>query len=404
MFSAHLRPILLLLTLVLADRTHAHNEDHTAYAIPITGITIDGRLDDWPERMAVYPIAWVSTSYYKSEPPEGPADLTASFRVGYDLSENVLYVAVVTRDDDWVINPEDGSFRDQDLSEIYIDANHSGGMNFLSAQDAQQYVLVAGPSQFSPDADGNPALNRGDTGRSGLNAAYLRLDEYTVHEWAIPLWSSFPDQRYSIEPGATIGFDTAVTDTDGDEEGNWVAWTPEEFKIADSDRFGDLALVSAYDGLDLDIQTTLPPTLKAAYDQMACISGRVLLSGTERTWPDANVQLLTAAGQSVSGTRTDSAGHYRIWTTAGTYQISASPPAEGEPLTVAVDAGERLENVDLTPELARISGRVTHPDREIPWGGVLVSVSSTTETALKRTVATGGDGTYQIFLPPGSYE
>ena len=77
--------------------------------------------------MAVYPIAWVSPSYYKAEPPEGPHDLTASFRVGYDPSENVLYVAVVARDDDWVIDPEDGSFDNQDLSEIYIDADHSGG-------------------------------------------------------------------------------------------------------------------------------------------------------------------------------------------------------------------------------------------------------------------------------------
>ena len=80
----------LLSALVLADRADAHNGDHTAYAIPISGITIDGRLDDWPERMAVYPIAWVSPSYYKAEPPEGPHDLTASFRVGYDPSEGVL--------------------------------------------------------------------------------------------------------------------------------------------------------------------------------------------------------------------------------------------------------------------------------------------------------------------------
>ena len=89
------------------------------------------------------PIAWVSVSYYKAEPPAGPHDLTASFRVGYDPSENVLYVAVLTRDDDWVIDPEDGSFDNQDLSEIYIDADHSGqtGDLFARARDAQQYVL-----------------------------------------------------------------------------------------------------------------------------------------------------------------------------------------------------------------------------------------------------------------------
>ena len=406
MFGAYLRPTLFLFALLLTDRAHAHNDDHTAYAIPITGITIDGRLDDWPERMAVYPIAWVSPSYYKSEPPEGPADLTASFRVGYDLSENVLYVAVVTRDDDWVIDPEDGSFNNQDLSEIYIDADHSGqtGNLFAGAQDAQQYVLVAGPSRFAFDADGNPALNRGDTGKSGLNAAYLRLDEHTVYEWAIPLWSSFPDQRYSIERGASIGFDIAVTDADSDEAGNWVSWTPESGKVSDSDLLGNLSFVADYEGLDLNIETVLSPALQTAYDQMACISGRVLRSGTGGTWPDTNVQLLTTAGEPVSGARADSAGHYQIWTSAGTYQISASPPAESEPLTLQVDAGEQRENVDLSPELARISGRATHPDGETPWGGVSVSISSTTESALEQTVSTDANGAYRTFLPPGSYE
>ena len=403
MFGAYLRPILFLFALLLTDRAHAHNDDHTAYAIPITGITIDGRLDDWPERMAVYPITWVSP-YYKSDPPEGPVDLTASFRVGYDPSTHILYVAVVTRDDDWVVDPEDGSFNNQDLSEIYIDADHSGGINFLSAQDVQQYVLVAGPSRFSSDSDSNPALNRGDTGKSGLNAAYLRLDEHTVYEWAIPLWSSFPDQRYSIEPGASIGFDIAVTDADSDEAGNWVSWTPESGKVFDSDLLGNLSFVADYEGLDLNIETVLSPTLQAAYDQMACISGRVLRSGTGGTWPDTNVQLLTTAGEPVSGARADSAGHYQIWTSAGTYQISASPPAESEPLTLQVDAGEQRENVDLSPELARISGRVTHPDGETPWGGVSVSISSTTESALEQTVSTDANGAYRTFLPPGSYE
>ena len=404
MYRVNIWLTLLLCVLVLTGRADAHNGDHTAYAVPITGITIDGRLDDWPERMAVYPIAWVSPIYYRSEPLEGPADLKASFRVGYDPSENVLYVAVVTRDDDWVIDPEYGSFDNQDLSEIYIDADHSGGMNFLSLQDAQQYVLVAGPSRFSFTADGNPALNRGDTRESGLNAVALRLDEYTVYEWAIPLWSSFPDRRYSLELGATIGFDVVVTDADGDEDGNWVAWTPESGKVNTSDLLGNLNFVADYEGLDLNIETVLSPALQAAYDQMACITGRVLRSGSGGTWPDANIQLLTAAGEPISGARADSAGHYQIWTTAGTYQISAASPAGDKPLTVAVDVGGRRENVDLTPKLARISGRITHLDGETPWGVVLVSITSTSESALEQTVSTDADGAYQCLLTPGVYE
>ena len=60
----------------------------TAYAIPLSGIAIDGKLDDWPEQMAIYPIDWIS-AIYKPTPPEGPDDLTASFRVGYDLEASL---------------------------------------------------------------------------------------------------------------------------------------------------------------------------------------------------------------------------------------------------------------------------------------------------------------------------
>ena len=182
----HLAFCTALLLLALSLPTSGHNGEQTAYAIPLDGITIDGWLDDWPERMAVYPIAWVSPTAYKPDPPEGPADLTASFRVGYDAGANLLYVAVVARDDDWVIDAEAGSYYNQDLTEIYIDADHSGGdaasRQLQGAKDAQQYVMVAGPSRFHDVrlVNDSPALAAGDTRISGVRAAFLRVGEYTV--------------------------------------------------------------------------------------------------------------------------------------------------------------------------------------------------------------------------------
>ena len=79
-------------------------DGRTAYAIPLKGITIDGLLDDWPENMAAYPVAWVSP-LYKPEPPEGPQDLTANFHVGHDEVAGLLYLAVVVRDEDVVVHP-----------------------------------------------------------------------------------------------------------------------------------------------------------------------------------------------------------------------------------------------------------------------------------------------------------
>jgi len=51
MHRVNIHLTVLLSALVLAGRADAHNGDHTAYAIPISGITLDGRLDDWPDRL-----------------------------------------------------------------------------------------------------------------------------------------------------------------------------------------------------------------------------------------------------------------------------------------------------------------------------------------------------------------
>jgi len=209
----HLALCTALLLLALSLPASGYKSEQTAYAIPVDGITIDGRLDDWPERMAVYPIA-ISYTDSGFEPPEGPADLKASFRVGYDAGENLLYVAVVTRDDVRVIGPEkwsdsELSYLYQDFCVIYIDADRSDH-NAASVRQsepnvAQAYAMVAGPSQFSPDADGNPVLNLGDTRRSGLD----------------------------------------VLDVDGEADLHWMAWTPGKREMADSGRFGHLAFVDA---------------------------------------------------------------------------------------------------------------------------------------------------------------
>ena len=210
----HLALCTALLLLALSLPASGYKSEQTAYAIPVDGITIDGRLDDWPERMAVYPIA-ISYTDSGFEPPEGPADLKASFRVGYDAGENLLYVAVVTRDDVRVIGPEkwsdsELSYLYQDFCVIYIDADRSDH-NAASVRQsepnvAQAYAMVAGPSQFSPDADGNPVLNLGDTRRSGLD----------------------------------------VLDVDGEADLHWMAWTPGKREMADSGRFGHLAFVDAH--------------------------------------------------------------------------------------------------------------------------------------------------------------
>jgi peroxiredoxin len=115
--------IILALTFLLFSIgfCQAHN-GKTAYAIPISGITIDGKLDDWPKNMEIYSVEGVDPGYGNPIPPSGPDDFSTSFRIGYNLKANVLYIAVVVRDEDVVVHPDAPEIRNQDVCGIYIDA------------------------------------------------------------------------------------------------------------------------------------------------------------------------------------------------------------------------------------------------------------------------------------------
>ena len=397
--------VFALLIVAQVQPAAAHNDARTAYAIPLDGITIDGRLDDWPARMAVYPIAWVSPRFYKPEPPEGPADLTASFRVGYDEDANLLYVAVVARDDDWVIDAEAGSFTNQDLCEIYIDADHSGGdaasVQLRGAKDAQQYAMVAGPSRFHGVSlvDDNPALAAGDTRASGVRAAFLRVGEYTVYEWAIPLWSSFPEQRYTIEPGATIGFDAAVTDADGGEPGNWVAWTPGPHKVVNSDRYGDLTFVHTYAEVAEARVPTAPPV---DYGALGSALVHLIQGGTGAPLAGAQVQLLQD-GQALQSGHTDAEGGCRLVVPPGIYALQFSlSGVEGDAAGAAIEVREGAETAQvLEVEVGWMALAITD-------GGSGRSLADADGTLLVdalavRKVRTDAAGAALLQVPAGSY-
>jgi len=135
-----------LLLLGLSLPAQAHN-GKTAYAIPLSGITIDGKLDDWPQEMAIYPIEWISPTYWKPAPPDGSADLTASFRAGYDLNANLLYLAIVVQDEDLVIHPEAPNFTNQDLCEVYVVSD--GAMLTMYQGMLKQYTQKKAPDRLS---------------------------------------------------------------------------------------------------------------------------------------------------------------------------------------------------------------------------------------------------------------
>ena len=217
----------------------------TAYAVPLSGITIDGQLDDWPAELTRYPIDWISPAY-KLTPPAGPADFSAHFRVGYEAAAGLLYLAVEVEDDELVTRPEAPGFANQDLCEVYLEVEERGGEGAVV-----QYLLV-------PTADplpsfwqgvpfplvGNP-LGVGDQPPpAGLQGAFQRVGTTTTYEWAIPLVAPGAEEPFPLPVGRRLGFDVALTDVDGQEEaGNWIAWSPGIGKRRHPHHLGSLILL-----------------------------------------------------------------------------------------------------------------------------------------------------------------
>ncbi len=228
----------------------------TAYAAPLSGIRIDGKLDEWPKDMVHYYILnnRIPFANYGENGLAG-ADLTTSpnlspyFMAGYNADAGLLYVAVVVRDDRLVVDSK--SPWTSDAVEIYVDGTHKGREyqgpwpDDPSVLPALQYYAIPGQGAAYGDPEGmNPAMACGSIRRTRTQMVYARTGDVTVYEWAIQVFDRFPDTPTKLLPGRRIGFDVAVVDKDYEQEKPaWVCWGPAgSLKMLDSGKLGDLVL------------------------------------------------------------------------------------------------------------------------------------------------------------------
>src|SRR5262249_12062349 len=103
-----------------------------AYASPLTGIIIDSQLDDWSAAIPRCPIDKLLDLDPTDALGDGglrnanlwtSPDLRAAFSVGYDPEEQLIYWAVIVRDDNLVIGHE--SHLDTDAVEVYVEGLRS---------------------------------------------------------------------------------------------------------------------------------------------------------------------------------------------------------------------------------------------------------------------------------------
>jgi hypothetical protein len=238
----------------------------------LTGITIDGDLKDWPAAMPRYPIrkmlAGGPLGYggLKGADLSTSPDLSVAFSVGYDPKEQLIYLAVIVRDDKLVVG--NTSYLDTDAVEVYVDGLHSErripkpGVPFyehidLSALPVQQYVAIPGPGKvYGTKYATNPVLLAGDLEKTKTRMAFRREGDVTTYEWAIQPFDRYPDQPTKLEPGKRIGFDLAVADKDvpatspeGMDEPEearvaWIYWGPQwaGMKVLNAGNLGELIL------------------------------------------------------------------------------------------------------------------------------------------------------------------
>jgi len=269
--------------LCLPQAPQAHN-GAIAVAFPVSGITLDGDLSDWPDGLVRYSIA----SRELGSVVESLSDTASHFRVAFDPDGPALYLAVEARDGALMTeNPETGTPWERDGCEVYLDFDHpltrSGGLvresERMTPEDSTAQYAVWGRQVYVP------TVRLLDPESASRLVGYQLSQERRVYEWRIDL----PQGLLRPEIASSIGFDVAIPDRDAEGTFTWTSWGPEPSKIFRPERLGDLVLAPsdtvfgeirgrvdglASEGLHLQSATS-PLLLTLRTDRLGRFAGRV---------------------------------------------------------------------------------------------------------------------------------
>jgi RNA polymerase sigma factor (sigma-70 family) len=232
----------------------------SAVAYALSGITIDGRLDDWPKDLRLYPIRnqLMKLKSYNTEERDTSQESDAYFMVGYDRIAELIYLAVVVPDRDVIAKP--GGVLGTDAVEVYIDGTFSTRTLNEPSEDWQypldaatmpvlQYVAVPGPvAAYGDPWDGNPSLLYAKTKQTATKMRYQHSGDVTTYEWAIKAYDRYPDRPTRLHSGKRLGFEVAVVDKDQPKlPPYFLTWgaSPVRFKGFDAGSLGELILVDS---------------------------------------------------------------------------------------------------------------------------------------------------------------
>lgn len=231
---------------------HADN-GMIAHSYPVTGITIDGDFSDWPKATKSIPI----NNKLLGGTFENSSDFSATFRSGYDLKANALYIALEITDDTYIARSnEDQNWANLDSVILYIDTRHS-----LRGSGPQLYGITGGERELLSlnDAWDPESLT---ANWDQVNVATASTNNGMGYEWRIALPEDMQTNR-------TIGFDLVMSDRDtdaSDGQSDYYAWGPNSGKSQAAGRLGDLVLLPQQANLGTLTGTIQLPELLAGLE------------------------------------------------------------------------------------------------------------------------------------------
>ncbi len=224
MYKIKIKTLFLAAFVFLSVISYGHN-GKIAFAYPIAEIKIDGKLNDWPKSIERYEIDNFLGAL---------ADTRAFFRIGYNLSEQSLYIAVEVEDNDNVKSNANNDiwWNSEDRQILYLDFDHSpkrgsGVIGIAASQSG--YIVRRANNNWDPF--------NSDLSESDVEVKVKHKKGITVYEWQIHLGKNLKENK-------TIGLDFMINDVAvNPAKTNSLVWSPGGAKIAMPFRLGDVMLL-----------------------------------------------------------------------------------------------------------------------------------------------------------------
>ncbi len=215
-----------LFACIFTLNANAHN-GKISYVYPVDNIRIDGDLSDWSTDIQPSPF----THYLWSFQPENDKDCQATVRLGYNLSEQSLYVGIELIDDKHVRNPENPTWQLIDLQTLHLDIDHSkdnsGVIGYEYSQDTS-YIVHQKSNLWNAQVQ--------NASWDDVEVKMTHKDGKTVCEWKIFLGDKLTVNR-------TIGFDYTIIDNDEEGSFGFLNWGPNPGKHDNANNLSDLVFV-----------------------------------------------------------------------------------------------------------------------------------------------------------------